>query len=497
MRIKEVFNYILSGCPLIYVITYDENWFVKNFVNEVNKYYPSWDIKVWTANLGFAKPKIERDNSNDFLIYESINNNKILDPVKAISNFANEKINKVEGANILILPDFHCFFSEIQPHPAILRAIKDNISILERDGKILLIITPQEKIPFELEKISVICEIDKPNIEDFKNIYKELQGNSYQENVEEWILSRAIGLTYEEAKNVFSYSIVSKSKLDVNLIDEERVKIINKHKLLELFPSVSEEEIGGLDNLKKYLKQRAKGFQNLNLPRPKGILLVGPPGCGKSLTAKATASIFNVPLVRLDISSLKTSLVGESERRLREALKTIDALAPCVVWIDEIEKALSGVQSSGKTDGGTTLAMFGYLLFWMQESQSPKYIVATCNSIEEIMNISYGALIRRFDEVFFIDFPSKKEREEILKIMERKYKTQIPRQIKLNKKVINIIEYMDKWTGAEIEKFVINSIYEGVEEALKNIKTIYQQNKQSIDMLRKWALKNCRKANLN
>jgi len=171
---------------------------------------------------------------------------------------------------------------------------------------------------------------------------------------------------------------------------------------------------------------------------------------------------------------------------MREALKLIDAISPVVVWIDEIEKALGGVLSSNVTDGGTTSSMFGHLLTWMQESTSKKYIVATSNNIEELMAISHGALIRRFDDIFFVDLPSLEERKEILKIMNQKYNTDIPLQL---------AEKMENWTGAEIEKFVITSVFDGIEEALSSIKPIYKQNKEAIEKLRNWARSNARIAN--
>jgi len=238
--------------------------------------------------------------------------------------------------------------------------------------------------------------------------------------------------------------------------------------------------------LKKYIHNRKKGFVNPELPTPKGILLVGLPGAGKSLSAKVIASVLDVWLIRLDISALKGSLVGESERKMREALAQIDAVSPCVVWIDEIEKMLGGVQSSNRTDGGTTASMFGYLLTWMQESKTRKYIVATCNDISDLLQISQGALIRRFDDVFFVDLPSLEERKEIVEIMNARYKTRI---------FSEIAQSMDGWTGAEIEKFHIASIYDGTQEAFENIHPIFKQNETLIEKARNWAKMNARLAN--
>jgi SpoVK/Ycf46/Vps4 family AAA+-type ATPase len=151
-----------------------------------------------------------------------------------------------------------------------------------------------------------------------------------------------------------------------------------------------------------------------------------------------------------------------------------------------VEKALTGVQSSGKTDGGTTAGMFGHLLTWMQESTTPKYIVATCNDIEDLLSASQGAFLRRFDDLFFVDLPSREDRVKILKIMNKRYGTECK---------CDIVDQMDGWTGAEIEKFVVSSLYDGIEVAMANVHPIYQQNRAKIDAARDWAKDNARLAN--
>jgi SpoVK/Ycf46/Vps4 family AAA+-type ATPase len=156
------------------------------------------------------------------------------------------------------------------------------------------------------------------------------------------------------------------------------------------------------------------------------------------------------------------------------------------VWIDEIEKAIGGVQSSNKTDGGTTSGMFGHLLTWMQESETPKYIIATCNDIEDLLTISQGALLRRFDDVFMVDLPSKEERRDILGIMNARYKSEYP---------LELADRMDNYTGAEVEKWVISAIYDGEEDAFANARPIYNQSRQQIEKCREWAKHNARLAN--
>ncbi len=202
--------------------------------------------------------------------------------------------------------------------------------------------------------------------------------------------------------------------------------MIRRSGLLEFWTPESLKDVGGLNQLKKFIANRAKAFEtgNENLPRPRGVILVGIPGTGKSLTSKATANILGWPLIRLDIGALKGSLVGESEQKMRSALKVIDAFGESVIWIDEVEKAFAGTRSSGDTDAGTTANMFGAFLTWMQETQTSVMVMATANDISKLP----PELVRagRFDATFFIDCPSTPERVEIIKIMNRKYNTKIP-----------------------------------------------------------------------
>ena len=202
--------------------------------------------------------------------------------------------------------------------------------------------------------------------------------------------------------------------------------MIRRTGLMEFWPPVPIDQVGGLNLFKHYLTNRMKAFEpgNEHLPKPKAILLVGIPGTGKSLSCKAAASILNWPLIRLDVSALKGSLVGESERKIRQATATIDAFGKAVVWLDEIDKGFSGVKSSGQTDGGTTSSMFGHFLTWMQETQSPVLVMATANNIKELPPEFMRA--GRFDAMFFVDIPTITERREIIHIMNTRYGSEIP-----------------------------------------------------------------------
>jgi SpoVK/Ycf46/Vps4 family AAA+-type ATPase len=255
---------------------------------------------------------------------------------------------------------------------------------------------------------------------------------------------------------------------------------------MEFWPPVNTDQVGGLEILKQYLINRKKAFEpgNEHLPRPKALLLVGIPGTGKSLSCKAAASIFCWPLIRLDISALKGSLVGESERRIRQATATIDAFGRAVVWLDEIDKSFAGVKSSGSTDGGTTSSMFGHFLTWLQETTSPVLVMATANNIKELPPEFLRA--GRFDALFFVDVPSEKERLDIIHIMNLRYSSQIPEEV---------CQQLNGWTGAEIEQLAKDSLFDGLEEALKAIVPLSKTMKEEISALQQWAVTRARSAN--
>jgi SpoVK/Ycf46/Vps4 family AAA+-type ATPase len=342
----------------------------------------------------------------------------------------------------------------------------------------------------ECEKDITIYEFALPTTQEIEALATKIVAeNNLDITIDSHDMAAAKGLTIEEAENAITLSIVQSGSLSRSVLEHEKLQAVKKSGLMEIYKAVDESEIGGLEELKKYLHNRKKGFAIANnKAAPKGILLVGLPGGGKTLSAKAAASILGMPLVRLDISSLKGSLVGESEQKMRAATKVIDAISPCVVLLDELDKALSGVQSSGKTDGGTTSGMFGYFLNWMQESLTPKFIIGTVNDLDDLLSISQGALIRRFDDIWMVDLPSREERVKILEIMNRRYGTDFKPEL---------VDRMDNFTGAEIEKTVIASLYDGIDVAMANVHPIYQQNRAKIDAAREWAKDNARCANGN
>jgi SpoVK/Ycf46/Vps4 family AAA+-type ATPase len=387
--------------------------------------------------------------------------------------------------SVLFLLDFHTYIKG----PDVYRVIKNNIPLWAASGRHVVVISPLLAIPAELAKLVTVIDFELPDVEELKAIAGKLvdaerkKGHEISYNPVD--VEYAKGLTSIEFENAVSRSIVSNKSVDRQILEDEKLQTIKKQGLMEIYPPEPIEALRGMEQLKKYVEQRKQGFINPDLPNPRGILLVGPPGTGKSLSAKVIAGVMGFPLVKTSPENFKGGIVGESEQKTKSFFKTIKAVAPCVVWFDEIEKFISGAQSSGRSDGGAMSSTFSIILTEMQEMKEPVYFVATCNDINELLSVSQGAFVRRFDDVFFLDLPTSTEREDILKYMEGKYKTEIS----------GILPPFDGWSGAEIEKFVIASLYEGAESAAENIHPVYEQNKENIDRAREWARNNARPAN--
>ncbi|MGZ8257470.1 MAG: AAA family ATPase, partial [Gallionella sp.] len=286
------------------------------------------------------------------------------------------------------------------------------------------------------------------------------------------------GLTHYEIKQLLLRSYQNDGDInaqDVALIQDEKAQIIQKNGALELVKSTeSMANIGGLRNLKTWLKQKEKVLADWHQARefgvetPKGIMVVGMPGCGKSLTAKATASLFKLPLLKLDMGSMMGKYVGESEANMRRALKVAEAVSPCVLWVDEVEKAFVGIGSGGSGSEVAT-RMFGYFLTWMQEKTSQVFVIATANDISALP----PELLRkgRFDEIFYVDFPTESERKEIFNL-------HLKRRGKLNDNIS--LEQLAKdtkdYSGADIESIVKDAIESAFVDGKKPLDTARVQS---------------------
>ncbi|MBM6822757.1 AAA family ATPase, partial [Fusobacterium mortiferum] len=322
-----------------------------------------------------------------------------------------------------------------------------------------LVIGESNHIPKELEKFVSILEIENMNQEEIEKYILEFGNKNNIKIDEEDIGELAIslkGLTKLEIDHILNMMIENKNTISIsdrNIIIREKGQIIKKSAILELIDFKEKiTDIGGLEGLKEWLDSKAKVFRKLDEARaygvdtPKGVLLVGMPGCGKSLAAKASARLFNAPLLRLDIGRLLGKYVGESEHNMRVALKTAESISPCILWIDEIEKAFAGIdQSGGASD--ITKRLFGQFLTWLQEKENTVFVVATANDISSFP----PEFLRkgRFDEVFFVDFPNEEERERIFEIhLEKRGKN--TEEIDIEK----LAKATEGYCGADIEEIV-------------------------------------------
>jgi len=341
-------------------------------------------------------------------------------------------------------------------------------------------------------------------VADNPNIKIELD-----EQGREQIVKAALGLTLSEAENVFAKALVLNSALDaddVEVVLAEKEQIIRKSGILEFFSAQEQfAEIGGLDSLKDWLKKRGKAFseaaRDFGLPEPKGCLLIGVQGCGKSLSAKAVAGLWKLPLLRLDVGSVFGGVVGSSEQNMRRAIRLSESIAPCILWLDELEKGFAGTQSSSFSDAGTTARVFGSFITWLQEKTCPVFVIATANDVAALP----PELMRkgRFDEIFFVDLPSAGEREDIFRIHLAK-RDRDPDNFDLEA----LARASGGFSGAEIEQAVISALYDAFDQDrtvtqedlinnLRNTVPLSETRKEDIDALREWAQNRARAASVH
>ena len=408
---------------------------------------------------------------------------------------------------IFILEDFHKYFYELKM-PEMLRKLSSD---LKACNKHIVFISPFTKFPEELEKYITLLTIPLPDKEDLELRLHQVAGHDANINpdLQKYIIDSALGLTDTEAELAFR---LAKTKVGLNqrdaieVIASEKEQIIKKSGILDYVKvdSSLENSVGGLENLKVWLKQRNKAFElrakSFGLKEPKGILLLGVPGCGKSLTAKCIAAEWKQPLLKLDIGKVFGQYVGNSESNIRQAIATAEAVAPCVLWIDEIEK---GLKVGGEGDGGTTSRVFSTILTWMQEKTKPVFVVATANDISQLP----PELLRkgRFDEIFFVDLPTREERKNIFKIHLEK------NHVSSSNVDLNALSDASKlFNGAEIEEVVKEAMFiayvnnphmpcvttADVLKAASSVVPLAQTMKTKIDSLREWAKTRARLASI-
>lgn len=360
--------------------------------------------------------------------------------------------------SLFVLCDFHqCWAGQ----PRVVRKLRRLAQRFKFTRKNIVVIMPCGRIPDELRDDAVVMDYPAPGIAEIEDIVASLTAApgvrvQLTPHGREKLVRAALGLSTNQARRILSRAIVCKGGLDerdIDLIIAEKKQIIRESGALEFYP-VSENigDVGGLDVLKEWLRTRERAFtqeaRDYGLPEPKGIALIGIPGTGKSLTAKMIAGLWRLPLIRLDLGALFGSLVGQSEENTRRALRLAETVAPCLLWIDEIEKGLA----VGSGDAGTSLRVFASILSWMQEKTAPVFVVATANNIAMLP----PELLRRgrVDEIFFLDLPTRKERREIFEVHLRKRK-RVVQAYDLER----LAEASAGYVGAEIEQAIIDAMY--------------------------------------
>jgi MoxR-like ATPase len=497
----EVETLIRARYPILYIIT-SEEMRVQNMLVEIASKRQK-KIFEWTYSSGIvpAGASIQSQKSR---------NTATKDPLAALDLV----IEQVEPA-IFLFKDFHPFLT--RNNFAIIRRLKDIALHLKNSFKTIVLISPVMEIPAELDKEITVLNFPQPTKDDLAALLDKIVADVQtlkQVQIEldpegrERLLQAALGLTLGEAENVFAKIIVKDQRLSGDNVLEvfaEKQQIIRKSGLLEYYAANEDfASVGGLGVLKDWLNKRAVAFteeaRDFGLPSPKGILLLGVQGCGKSLCAKAVSRLWQLPLLRFDMGRMFGSLVGSSEENVRRAIAVAESIAPAVLWVDEIDKAFVGSQSSGVTDGGTTARVFGTFLTWLSEKSAPVFVVATANEVTQLP----PELLRkgRLDEIFYVDLPSPEERGEIFRI----HLTKRHRNAE-SFETPALVAASEGFSGAEIEEAIISALYDAfyakeelatghVLAALKQTVSLSKTMAEKITAQRNWAIGRARNASV-
>ena len=450
---QEIENLIKAQYVLLYVVSPEEERVVKAIGAIGDR--RNRKVIAWSGTEGFKA------------LDGSESNGDIKDPLKALDH-----ISKHENDAIFLLKDFHPYI-EGRGGFMIRRRLRDLNQELKNNPKYrraIVLLSAVLHLPAELEKEIAVVDYVLPGREEITKIVDELLQGHPNLTIEARtdpaeklrVVESALGLTETEVRLVLSKSLVVTKDFTIETICAEKKSIIRKNGILDFYETHQPMDgVGGMELLKNWLNKRSKAFKPearaFGLPTPKGILLLGVPGCGKSLTAKAVGYQWKMPLLRLDVGKVMGSLVGSSEENMRNAIKTAEAVAPCILWLDELEKGFSGAGGGGQHDSGTTQRVFGTFITWMQEKTSSVFVIATANNVKHLP----PELLRkgRFDEIFFIDLPTAEERTKIVDIHLAK-KDRDPSEFDTEK----VVAATQDFSGSEIEQAVISALYDAFEE---------------------------------
>jgi SpoVK/Ycf46/Vps4 family AAA+-type ATPase len=475
----ELILLIKSRYSLIYIVTQEEDrveYVIRKSVqSSLNRSIFTWDFIDGYSMKSKNTTNLAKKNP--------------LQALEFIETFVSET------ANVFILKDFQKFFSDI----AISRKIRNLLRTIKFQPTTIIIIGSSVIIPEELRDLITLIEFKLPQLREIKNELEQLL-NSLNQTIDYKFIDNLTqacqGLSLERIRRVLAKIIATYKKIDersINLILQEKSQLIQQTEILEFWSTTEKlSSIGGLENLKIWLNKRSNSFSeqaiNYGLPIPRGLLLVGIQGTGKSLTAKAIANEWKLPLLRLDVGRLFGGFLGQSEERIRQMIQIAEALAPCILWIDEIDKAFK----ESKTDSGTTNRVFSTFLTWLAEKKSPVFIIATANDI----SLLPLEIIRkgRFDEIFFIGLPNLEERKMIFQIHLSNLRPETWDLYNLNL----LSEKTENFSGAEIFQSIIEGMHIAFHEkrefttndlliGIDQIIPLSQVDKEKINTLQSWA----------
>ncbi|KAF2414727.1 ATPase [Microbacterium sp. B35-04] len=450
--------------PLLYIETGEEVRAIGAISDAAETQRHPRALWTWTAALGLLGPdgKAVANTAN---------------PARALQHVAG-----IHDPSVFVFCDLHAYFGgeHRAGDPALVRTVRET-ALEFRHGDVsrtLVITAPVRVIPPELDEVTHLLDFPLPTAAEIRGLLETMIDNNASgdgrirvdadDTARDQLVHAALGLSMAEAENAFARAMVNDGRLsghDVPIVLDEKRQVVRKSGVLEFVRGeIDLDDVGGLNNLKRWLSRRDGSWlgdaRAYGLPAPKGVLITGVPGCGKSLTAKATAASWGLPLLRLDIGRIFSGLVGSSEQNLRTAIATAEAVAPCVLWVDEIEKGFSN--TTGQGDSGTTARVFGTFLTWMQEKRHPVFVVATANNIDALP----PEFLRkgRFDEIFFVDLPTAHEREVIWRLQLRSRATDangLEAVASDDAAIAALVAASENHSGAEIEQSVVSALYEG------------------------------------
>jgi hypothetical protein len=472
-----------ANVPLINLVTYEEERVIKT----IERIKSEMGIYTWDVADGFhtvreaRRPLPKKDVTSDTLL-------------PFLEKEAPEN-------SIFVLKDFHHPWNG-QRKSNITRKLRNMVPSLRAKNRFLIFTTPILDLPVELKDDVMVVHVPLPDAAELDNLFNEVarsldRSKLPKPEVRQKLISSALGLTTNQARLAFSRVWASYDRFDergIEMITWAKRDVIRESGALEFWPAdEGETNVGGLDLLKVWLKKREKAFSEearaAGLPFPRGVSLIGIPGTGKSLTAKMLSGLWKLPLLRLDVGALFASLLGESEQNMRLAIQLAETVSPCILWIDEMEKAFAG--SSSALNSGAATRVFGSFLTWMQEHKSPVFVIATANDVSALP----AELIGRFDRTFFLDLPNDVERREIFKIHLKRAGVMFPeRTFKLDE----LIAKSRGFVGREIERAVREAQFTAFDDnnreieqadvmaALKDVIPIEHSHAQIVEELRKW-----------